>query len=132
MSILIGLHIVRALKRNAAVVEAVEDRIYPLIVPQGVSRFPFIVYDMSGGGGTDTKDGMADDAASVQVSVVAKSYEEALHIGNAVRYALDGYCPQYEEFKVTRTGNIVYNDEYVEALDAYSVNINIDLKTIDL
>lgn len=131
MSILIGLHIVRALSRNEQVTSKVGDRIFPLIVPQGVERFPFIVYDMNGGSAVNTKDGNVQDTASVQVSVVAKTHGEALQIGNAVRYELDGYCPSYDDFKVCSTGNIVYNDEYVEAIDAYSVNINIDFRTID-
>lgn len=131
MSILIGLHIVRALKKENGITDKVGDRIFPLIVPQGVDRFPFIVYDMSGGSGTKTKDGAVDDAASVQVSVIAKTHREALLLGNLVRYALDGYCPTYEELKILQTGNIVYNDEYVEAIDAYSVNISIDFRTID-
>lgn len=131
MSILIGLHIVRALEKNQVVKEMVGDRIYPLVVPQGVDRYPFIVYDMQGGSGTTTKDGTVDDAVTVQVSVIAKMHTQALNIGNAVRYALDGHCPTYEEFKVLKTGNIAYNDEYVEAVDAYSVNISIDFRTID-
>lgn len=131
MSILIGLHIARALRKNQKVLERVEDRIFPLIVPAGVDKFPFIVYDMNGGSGDKTKDGTVDDAASVQVSIVAKTHTEAISIGNEVRYALDGYCPTYDEFKVTQTGSLTYNDEYVEALDAYCVNINIDFKTID-
>lgn len=131
MSILIGLHIVQTLLNNEVVAEHVGDRIYPLVVPQGVDKYPFIVYDMSGGSGTATKDGTVDDAATVQVSVVAKTHTQALKVGNAVRYALDGYCPRYKEFEILRTGNIVYNDEYVEALDAYSVNISIDFRTID-
>lgn len=131
MSILIGLHIVRALKRDKKITDKVSDRIFPLIVPQGVDKFPFIAYDMNGGSGERTKDGSVDDAATVQVSVIAKTHAEALQIGNAIRYALDGYCPTYEEFKILRTGNIVYNDEYIEALDAYSVNISIDFRTLD-
>lgn len=131
MSILIGLHIVRALETNQVVKEMVGDRIYPLVVPQGVDRYPFIVYDMQGGSGTTTKDGTVDDAVTVQVSVIAKMHTQALNIGNAVRYALDGHCPTYEEFRILKTGNIVYNDEYVEAIDAYSVNISIDFRTID-
>lgn len=131
MSILIGLHIVRALKKERKVTEMVGDRIFPLIVPQGVDKFPFIVYDMQGGSGTSTKDGSVDDAASVQISVVAKTHTQALFLANSVRYALDGYCPTYDEFRVQKTENIVYNDEYVEAIDAYSVNINIDFRTID-
>lgn len=131
MSILIGLHIVRALESNQVIKEMVGDRIYPLVVPQGVDRYPFIVYDMQGGSGTTTKDGTVDDAVTVQVSVIAKMHTQALNIGNAVRYALDGHCPTYEEFRILKTGNIVYNDEYVEAIDAYSVNISIDFRTID-
>lgn len=131
MSILIGLHIARALKRKKEITDKVGDRIFPLIVPQGVDRFPFIAYDMNGGSGTTSKDGTLEDTASVQVSVVAKSHVEALLIGNSIRYALDGYTPRYDEFEVRSTGNIVYYDEYVEALDAYSVNISIDFKTID-
>lgn len=131
MSILIGLHIARALKREKNITDKVGDRIFPLIVPQGVDKYPFIAYDMTGGSGASTKDGNVEDTASVQVSVVAKSHGEALKIGNYVRYALDGYTPTYEEFKVCSTGNIVYNDEYIEALDAYSVNISIDFRTID-
>ena len=131
MSILIGLHIVRVLENNQVIKEMVGDRIYPLVVPQGVDRYPFIVYDMQGGSGTTTKDGTVDDAVTVQVSVIAKMHTQALNIGNAVRYALDGHCPTYEEFRILKTGNIVYNDEYVEAIDAYSVNISIDFRTID-
>lgn len=131
MSILIGLHIARALKRNAEIVQSVEDRIFPIVVAQGVEKFPFVVYDTSGGSGTKTKDGTLTDTASVSMSIIAKSYSEALSIGHAVRYALDGYCPAYEEFRVCKTENIMYNDEYVEALDAFSVNISIDFETID-
>ena len=90
MSILIGLHIARALKREKNITDKVGDRIFPLIVPQGVEKYPFIAYDMTGGSGASTKDGNVEDTASVQVSVVAKSHGEALRIGNYVRYALDG------------------------------------------
>lgn len=131
MSVLIGLHIKRALERVEAVTGYVGNRIFPLVVPQGVETYPFICYDMNGGKGESTKDGTVDDAASVNVAVVAKTYEEAILIGNAVRYALDGYCPKYDEFAVTKTGTIMYNDEYVEAIDAYAVNISVDFKTID-
>lgn len=131
MSILIGLHIARALAGNPDISAKVADRIYPLVAKQGVEKYPFIIYDTNGGSGTKTKDGTLNDIASVSLSAIAKSYSEALTIGNAVRYALDGYCPSYDEFKICATDNIVYNDEYIEGLDAYSVNISIDFRTID-
>lgn len=132
MSILVGLHIARALARDPQLTEKVGDRIFPLVERQGVERFPYIMYDTSGGSGAVTKDGVVHDVATVGISVIAKSYAEALIIGNMVRYALDGYCPTYEEFKVCSTSNIVYNDEYYGDLDAFSLNLSIDFKTLDL
>lgn len=132
MSVLIGLHIKRTLEKNPDVVKMVSNRIYPIVVPQGVETYPFICYDMTGGSGDSTKDGAVDDVATVTIAILAKKYEDAIKIGNAVRYALDGYCPAYDEFKITKTGNIVYNDEWVEAIDAYSLNISVDFRTIDL
>lgn len=132
MSILIGLHIARALSRDPKVTDKVGDRIFPLVEKQGVERYPYIMYDTNGSTGTSTKDGVVYDIATVGISVISKTYAEALTIGNAVRYALDGYCPTYEEFKVCGTGNIVYNDEYYGDLDAFSLNLSIDFKTEDL
>lgn len=131
MSILIGLHIARALNREPKVTDKVGDRIFPLVERQGVERFPYIMYDTNGGIGETTKDGAVCDVATVGIAVIAKSYAEALTIGNAVRYALDGYCPVYDEFKVCSTGNIVYNDEFYGDLDAFSLNLSIDFKTVD-
>ena len=90
MSILIGLHIRRTLEKNTDVTKFVKNRIYPLVVPQGVETYPFICYDVSGASGDETKDGVVDDMATVNIAVIAKTYEEAIVLGNSVRYALDG------------------------------------------
>lgn len=132
MSILIGLHIKKVLEQNQDVVRRVGNRIYPLVIPQGVEIYPFICYDMSGGTGEQTKDGVLDDVATVNVSVIAKTYEEAIIIGNAVRYALELSEGSYSQFEVTECSNVTYNDEYVEAIDAYAVNLSMDFRTVDL
>ena len=131
MRILIGLHIKRTLEKEADVVRYVGDRIFPLAVPQGVEKYPFIGYDMTGGHGESTKDGLTDDVASVRISVVAKTYEEAILIGNKVRYAFDGKTANYEEFSVTECANVTYNDEYIDDYDAYALNMNMDFRTED-
>ena len=118
MSILIGLHIKKVLEQNRDVVERVGNRIYPIVIPLGVDTYPFICYDMSGGTGEQTKDGVLDDVATVNIAVIAKTYEEAIIIGNAVRYSLEGSEAEYERFAVTECSNVTYNDEYVEAIDA--------------
>lgn len=131
MSILIGLHIRRTLEKNTDVTKFVKNRIYPLVVPQGVETYPFICYDVSGASGDETKDGVVDDMATVNIAVIAKTYEEAIVLGNSVRYALDGKSSEYDEFAVTECMNISYNDEYIDALDAYAVNLSIDFLTED-
>lgn len=131
MSILIGLHIRRTLEKNSDVTKFVKNRIYPLVVPQGVETYPFICYDVSGASGDETKDGVVDDMATVNIAVIAKTYEEAIVLGNSVRYALDGKSSEYDEFAVTECMNISYNDEYIDALDAYAVNLSIDFRTED-
>lgn len=131
MSILIGLHIKRVLEQEEAVTRYVGNRIFPVVAPLGVDDFPFVGYDMSGGTGDSTKDGTTDDVVTVQISVVAKSYEEAILIGNAVRYAFEGKTAVYEEFAVTECANVTYNDEYFDNIEAYALNLNIDFRTED-
>jgi hypothetical protein len=131
MSILIGLHIRRTLERNVDVTKFVQNRIYPLVVPQGVETYPFICYDVSGASGDDTKDGVVDDVATVNIAVIAKTYEDAIILGNSVRYALEGKTAEYAELDVTECMNMAYNDEYIEALDAYAVNLSMDFRTED-
>ena len=131
MSILIGLHIKRVLEQEEAVTRYVGNRIFPVVAPLGVEAFPFIGYDMTGGIGDSTKDGTTDDVVSVRLSVVAKSYEEAIKIGNAVRYAFEGKTAVYEEFAVTECANVTYNDEYIDDFGAYALDLNIDFRTED-
>jgi hypothetical protein len=131
MSILIGLHIKRVLEQEEAVTRYVGNRIFPVVAPLGVEAFPFIGYDMTGGTGDSTKDGTTDDVASVRLSVVAKSYEEAILIGNAVGYAFEGKTAVYEEFAVTECANVTYNDEYIDDFGAYALDLNIDFRTED-
>lgn len=131
MSILLGLHIKRTLGNNAKVKSFVGNRIFPLAYPQGVDTFPFICYNMNGQQGAKTKDGPVNDTASVSLEVVSKNYEEALNLANLVRYAFENKGEKYTEFEAENVG-VTYNDEYVEDLDAYRVNMILDFKTKDV
>ena len=131
MSILMGLHISRVLSNSEDLTEKIGNRLYPLVVPMGVDKYPYVVYDTNGGTGDETKDGTIEDISTVQLSIVAKSYHEALNIAQLVRYLLDGKSGDYTEFHVEQKGGVQYNDEYIEQLDAYAVNLVIEFKTID-
>lgn len=130
MSILLGLHIKKTLEADSNVKDLVGGRIFPLAMAQGVEAFPFICYDMNGQAGATTKDGPVNDTASVSLAVIAKKYEDVLLIAEAVRKAFEGKKAKYDEFEAENTG-ITYNDEYVESLDAYAVNMNLDFITIN-
>ena len=54
MSILIGLHIARALSRDPKVTEKVGERIFPLVERQGVEKYPYSMYVTIGGSGVGT------------------------------------------------------------------------------
>lgn len=131
MSILLGLHIKRTLGNDADVKSFVGDRIFPLAFPQGVDTFPFICYDMNGQQGTKTKDGLVNDSSSISLAVVSKNYEEALLLANSVRKAFEGKKSKYKEFEAENIG-VTYNDEYVESVDAYAVNMTLDFRTKEL
>lgn len=131
MSILIGLHIKRTLEKDPDVAGFVGDRIFPIVMPQGVSTFPYICYDTNGQSGQRTKDGLVNDSASVSMGVIAKTYEDALVIANSVRKAFDGKRTKYNEFSVKCKG-VSYNDEYLSDFDAFAVNLNFDFETTDL
>ena len=56
MSILTGKFLVEKLQEASELSNSIGDRIYPIVIPNG-SVYPFIVYEDSGQGGDETKDG---------------------------------------------------------------------------
>ena len=131
MSILIGLHISRVLENNKEIQRRISGRVYPLVIPSGTDKYPYIVYDTNGGTGETTKDGVVEDVSTVRLSVISKGYREALEIGHIVRYAFENVSAEYDEFVVNQKGGVTYNDEYIDQLDAYAVNLVIEFRTID-
>ena len=128
MSILIGLHIKNTLERDTEVKRSIGTRVFPLAMAQGVETFPFVCYDTNGQAAQTTKDGPVNDVSSVSMAVISKGYEEALNIANAVRKAFENKRADYPEYMVECMG-VTYNDEYVDALDAFAVNLQLDFKT---
>lgn len=131
MSVLIGLHIKRTLERDKGIAGVVGNRIFPVAMAQGVETYPFICYDTNGGSGQRTKDGALNDVSTVGMAVVAKSYEGALELANMVRKSFEGKRAKYEELEAECVG-LTYNDEYIDSLDAFAVNMSVDFKTKDL
>lgn len=61
---------------ESALADHVENRIYPLVVPYGAEKYPYIVYSQQSRKAPGTKDG-SERTLILAVSVVSKSYKEA-------------------------------------------------------
>lgn len=72
MSLLIGEHISGALGLSAIVASKFGGRIFPIVIPEGVSQYPYIVYGGLSIQPDYTKDGAGQDNTQVQVTVVGK------------------------------------------------------------
>lgn len=131
MSLLVGIHIKEALLKDEELIKEVDNRIYPLVVPEGAPEYPFIVYRNSGISPTDTKDGSCEDNVSVSVVVVSKSYSSAIKIAQMTRYDLEGVSAKYDDFQVTDCLLSGSMDEYLQEIDAFGITLNFNIKTID-
>lgn len=70
--------------------------VYPCVVPSG-SPERFCVYRRTGYQGRDTKDRFNyEETLSVQISVVAPSYDESLRLADTVMERLDGIKGLYK------------------------------------
>ena len=131
MSLLVGFHIKSALLKDEALVKEVGSRIYPLVIPEGAPEYPFIVYGSAGISPTDTKDGSCEDNANASVVVVSKTYSSAIRIANMARYALEGVSEKYKDFEVRDCMLYGSSEDYLQEIDAISVTLNFNIKTID-
>lgn len=131
MSILIGKFLVEKLRKNSEISKNIEDRIYPIVIPIG-STYPFIVYEDRGQGQDETKDGPVSDNVSCTVTVVAKTYNEAVTLGQAARKAIEGKMACYDEFDVDECVLTTWAKEYDDQLPAFTVSLNFEIKTTNV
>lgn len=132
MSLLIGIHIKDILGKNEELSERVGNRIYPLVIPVGVPKYPFIVYRNDGTSPDYTKDGTNEDTVSVNVAIVAKEYSEAVEIAQAVRYSLEDKRKRYDKFEVRDSILTGTMEEWLDDIDAIGITLSFSMKTIDL
>jgi hypothetical protein len=119
------------LQSNKAVTEAVGNRIYPVVIPAGVPEYPFINFTSSLDGPDETKDGSCADNVSTTLAVVSKSYEVAVNTANEVRYAIEGKTARYDKFEVIDSSLVSCVEDYLMDIDAFTVTLSFNFKTID-
>lgn len=131
MSLLVGYHIKEVLTHDTSLTEDVDNRIYPLVIPQGAPAYPFIVFRSDGISTDGTKDGNAEDSVNASVIVIAKEYMKAIQLANKVRYDLEGVPSVYDDFQVNDCVVTGSYEEFLLDIDAVAVTINFNLRTLD-
>lgn len=131
MSLLVGIHVKEMLLTDAGVSGKVGDRVYPLVIPVGAPKYPFIVFRNDGTAPDYTKDGSNEDSVGVSIEVVSKEYGEAIEIGNNIRYALEEKRKRYEQFEVRGCVLSGTTEEWLDDIDAYGIILNFEMKTVD-
>lgn len=124
-AISIGKHIGETLKNSAAIQALGVRVIRPVAVTQETS-FPYIVYIRNSSTPETTKDGVADEQASVSILIAAKQYEQGIDIAEAVRTELEGVERDYEWGDVVEALFTGSADSYDEAADCFAIQLNFD------
>ena len=132
MSLFISKHIISSLQSNKTVTEAVGNRIYPVVIPAGVPEYPFVNFTSSLDGPDETKDGSCADNVSTTLVVVSKTYEVAVNMANEVRYSIEGKTARYDQFEVIDSALVSCVEDYLMDIDAFTITLSFNFKTIDL
>ena len=103
-----------ALVASATVSELVGNRIYPILAPQ-TAALPFIVWRRSGISREHTLAGpMGVSTVSVEMQLLATTYEQAREVADRCRLVLDGYGATLNNTEVKHVSLEQESDDFVQ------------------
>jgi hypothetical protein len=103
-----------ALVASASVSELVGSRIYPILAPQ-TAALPFIVWRRSGINREHTLAGpMGVSTVSVEMQLLAATYEQARELADRCRLVLDGYGATLNNTEVKHVSLEQESDDFVQ------------------
>lgn len=103
-----------ALVASATVSELVGSRIYPILAPQ-TAALPFIVWRRSGISREHTLAGpMGVSTVSVEMQLLAATYEQAREVADRCRLVLDGYGATLNNTEVKHVSLEQESDDFVQ------------------
>lgn len=118
----IGQEIRNAILSSAAVKNAVDTKVFPLIANAGTT-FPFLVYRRSSYSPMSNKDTL-NETVYMEIAIITNNYEQSVTIANDVADVLINYeSDTIEEIKVTNISEEFISDSFVQ-----KINLQIDLK----
>lgn len=112
---MIGEAIYYVLQTTSAITNVVDDRVYPVVVPQKV-EFPAIVYTKASSDAENTKDEVSTiENATVQIKVMHPSMVKVKDLGAAVRKAFDNLSGTINGIEIDTTkyqgATVIYDED---------------------
>lgn len=118
----IGSEIRNVILSSAAVKNAVDTKVFPLIANAGTT-FPFIVYRRSSYSPLSNKD-VLNESVYMEIAIICTNYEQSVSIANDVADVLLAYeSDTIEEIKVSNISEEFISNSFVQ-----KVNLQINLK----
>ena len=118
----IGSEIRNVILSSAAVKNAVDTKVFPLIANAGTT-FPFIVYRRSSYSPLSDKDTLTE-SVYIEIAIITTNYEQSVSIANDVADVLIHYeSDTIEQIKVTNISEEFISDSFIQ-----KINLQIDLK----
>jgi hypothetical protein len=103
----IGKYIYNTLNQS----ENITCKIYPLVADND-AKFPFIIYKRVNLNSLMCKDGLYEDEATVEISVVTDKYSIGIEIANQVRELLESQTLNYQGLEITESRLMQASEEY--------------------
>lgn len=103
----IGKYIYNTLNQS----ENITCKIYPLVADND-AKFPFIIYKRVNLNSLMCKDGLYEDEATVEISVVTDKYSIGIEIANQVRELLESQILNYQGLEITESRLMQASEEY--------------------
>lgn len=113
-----------ALTSSPEVTALAGQKVFPVTATQGTT-FPYITYEVVSNTPERCRQGIANEAMRVQVSVFATSYKQVHALYKAVRERLEGSLSE-----AIKSEFLTHNDLYREEGDAYGKAIDFELINI--
>ncbi len=100
------------LTSDAAVAALIDQRVYPLTMPQS-GKLPAIVFQRISTVGSYTLEGPATPtAARVQLNLMSTSFTQVRQLAAAARKALDGYSGRFADYIVNFIEVVNFLDDF--------------------
>lgn len=125
-SLQIGTAIYEILIHNNSVVNLVNNKIFPIVVDDEKTTFPYIVYKRAGMIELSNKD-LRGETQLVDILIASNTYSNSIDVAESVREAIEGYEGSVSEFYINDVILNYANEDYIDGVFTQTLRFEIKL-----